>query len=169
MAVFSFTVLISANSYSQEKCATHLLPSHSTESVKRFEAWLQKEAKLQRGETEVVQLPVVVHVIHNGEAIGSGTNISFDQISSQIEVLNQDFRRANPNLGDTDPQFEAYAADLEIEFVLARRDPEGLPTDGVVRVRGPQLGYEFADNVLLKEVSYWPSDKYINIWVVQIS
>src|SRR5688572_26883130 len=40
----------------------------------------------------VLTFPVVVHVIHNGEAIGTGTNLSQAQIQSQLTVLNQDFR-----------------------------------------------------------------------------
>jgi hypothetical protein len=42
----------------------------------------------------VLRIPVVVHVIHNNAngQIG-GSNISFEQIQSQIEVLNEDYRR----------------------------------------------------------------------------
>src|SRR5688572_14225741 len=37
-------------------------------------------------------IPVVVHVLHNGEAVGAGNNISDAQVQSQIAVLNEDFR-----------------------------------------------------------------------------
>jgi hypothetical protein len=40
-------------------------------------------------------IPVVVHVLHNGEPVGVGNNISDAQIQSQIDVLNEDFRRLN--------------------------------------------------------------------------
>ncbi|HAA12911.1 MAG TPA: Pregnancy-associated plasma protein-A, partial [Cytophagales bacterium] len=168
LAVFSFVVLHSPYIFGQEKCATHLLPGYTPESVHRFESWIQKLAPLQRGESEVVELPVVVHVVHNGERIGFGPNISEDQILSQIEVLNEDFRRQNINQEDTNPLFQDLAADLEIQFRLARRDPEGLPTNGIVRIQGSQVSYDFPDNVTLKEVSYWPSDKYINLWVAPL-
>ena len=40
-----------------------------------------------------MRIPVVVHVIHNGTAIGTGANISDAQVMSQIQVLNEDYRR----------------------------------------------------------------------------
>jgi hypothetical protein len=33
--------------------------------------------------------------VHNGEAVGSGINISDAQILSQISVLNEDYKRMN--------------------------------------------------------------------------
>ena len=59
-----------------------------------FEEWLahRKSSPTIRSE-EVFQIPVVVHVIHSGEPIGEGYNISEEQIVSQIRVLNEDFRR----------------------------------------------------------------------------
>lgn len=41
----------------------------------------------------IYTIPVVVHVYHKEEAIGTGTNIAEAVINSQITVLNQDFRR----------------------------------------------------------------------------
>lgn len=38
----------------------------------------------------IITIPVVVHILHEGEPIGTGTNISIAQIHSQINVLNQD-------------------------------------------------------------------------------
>src|SRR5689334_20405883 len=41
----------------------------------------------------VVSLPIIVHVVHNGEPVGTGTNISEAQVKAQIAVLNEDFRK----------------------------------------------------------------------------
>lgn len=44
--------------------------------------------------TEIITIPVVVHVIHNNSSgIIGGTNISDEQILSQIKVLNEDYRK----------------------------------------------------------------------------
>jgi hypothetical protein len=51
------------------------------------------------------RIPVVVHVVHNGEAIGSGSNISDAQIASQIKVLNNDFKRFNADTSKTPSNF----------------------------------------------------------------
>ncbi|MEQ8811601.1 MAG: hypothetical protein RIE59_21200, partial [Imperialibacter sp.] len=66
-----------------------------------FETRIQqktREIELQqasgRGFAGIITLPVVVHVVHNGEQVGQGRNISAAQVASQLEVLNEDFRRA---------------------------------------------------------------------------
>jgi len=84
----------------------------------------------------VLQIPVVVHIVHNGEPYGIGANIPDEQIQSQIDALNEDFRRQNADAGQTLVIFQPVAADTEIEFILAKQDPEGLPTTGIIRVQG---------------------------------
>lgn len=41
----------------------------------------------------IFYLPIVVHVMHNGESVGEETNLSMARIERQIEILNEDFRR----------------------------------------------------------------------------
>lgn len=124
-----------------------------------------------RQEEEIITIPVVVHVIHRTESgeIGgpNNGNISDEQILSQIKVLNNDFRRLPNTLGfNTDP----VGADMEMNFVLARTDPEGLPTNGIVRVYNPRRSYDvFEDIGLLSSLSYWDSDRYLNIWVTTLA
>lgn len=81
----------------------------------------------------LIIIPVVVHVLHRGEPEGNGFNISMTQIQSQIDVLNEDFRRLNSDAINTPAVFLPVAADFQIEFRLACLDPNGNPTDGVVR------------------------------------
>lgn len=53
----------------------------------------------------IITIPVVVHVLHNGEAVNAGTNISLAKIQSQIDVLNEDFRRNNADASNTPSSF----------------------------------------------------------------
>ena len=114
----------------------------------------------------VYTVPVVVHVIHLGEAIGSGSNISDQKIFDAIEGLNERFRNQAGN-----------SIDIEIEFCLAVRDPNNNPTGGINRVDGSSVdnyategiegsGPGGADNVEVKSLSIWPHEDYYNIWVV---
>lgn len=105
-------------------------------------------------------IPVVFHIIHEG----GPENISRDQCVNQIDLLNLDFRRLNPDASNTPAVFQSLGADSEIEFRLATLDPNGNCTDGVVRVFSP-LTNNARNNV--KALSYWPSNKYLNIWVVK--
>ncbi len=171
MKALSFIICFSVGivSFSQERCAT---PPRSEESTERFENWIQDKIQrkktllatnAQRQAAEVYYIPVVFHIIHQGEPIGSGDNISTDRILEQMEALNQDFGKMNPRRNDIVPSdFEPVEANVEIQFVLARQDPDGLPTDGIVRVQGTQTKY---DNDFVKSFSYWPSEDYMNIWV----
>ncbi|MDH5599082.1 MAG: zinc metalloprotease, partial [Cyclobacteriaceae bacterium] len=99
---------------------------------------------------------------------GSGINIPYEQILSQITVLNEDFRRTNPDKADTPAEFLPVAADTEIEFVLAKQDPDGLPTNGINRVKGDKSFWLWTEQSWLKQQSYWPAEDYLNIWVCDI-
>jgi len=161
----------------QDRCGTveyiELLKSRDAlfENSNTFEKWIrerqslkERQAKTQRTQA-TYQVPVVVHVIHNGEAIGSGTNISDEQIQSQINVLNRDYKRLNADASSTPPEFQALAGAFDVEFILAKQDPEGLATTGIVRVQGSKTSWTMSDNYQLKAHSYWPAEDYLNIWV----
>ena len=108
----------------------------------------------------VYTIPVVVHVIHDN----CDGNISLEQIEDGIRVMNEDYRRLNSDTSNTRSLFKPVAADIEIQFQLAKIDPNGKCTEGVVRINSP-LTHEARDNV--KSLSYWPSNKYLNIWLVK--
>lgn len=145
-----------------------------------FESWIADKFNEERsklvpfgthGSGDPDLIPVVVHVIHNGEAYGTGVNITDEQIFSQIAVLNEDFKRLNADTIQTQIEFLPFASSLNIEFVLARQDENGLPTTGIVRARGPKTTYNItiSDRELLSEVSQWDPNIYLNIWVTDLS
>jgi hypothetical protein len=120
---------------------------------------------------QVVTIPVVVHVVY----ADSTMNISDAQVLSQIEILNEDFRRLNADAANTRSVFEPVAADTEIEFCLARRDPDGNPTTGITRTYssgGILFGYfgptDDVKSTTTGGVDPWPSDQYLNIWVCNL-
>ena len=145
------------------------------ESETEFENWIKKKVEQRkalgtaREEATVYTIPVVVHVIHNGESLGTGVNIPDDQILSQIEVLTEDFRRTNADASNTPAMFLPVASDVELEFALAQRDPEGLATSGIVRINGERSQWGIGDNYELKSLSLWPPEDYLNIWVTDLS
>ncbi|MCS6974212.1 MAG: zinc metalloprotease [Cyclobacteriaceae bacterium] len=141
----------------------------------QFEQWLARQGRNMlrqqqaRRESGPYRIPVVIHVIHNGEPLGTGTNISDAQILSQLEVINKDFKRLNADAVNTPPEFAAVAGSMDIEFVLALRDPYGLPTSGIVRVNGGRTSWAVSQETQFKALSYWPSEDYLNIWVLNLS
>ena len=121
--------------------------------------------------TTIIRIPVVVHVIHNSKAgtIGgiNNANISDEQILSQIEVLNEDFRKLQGTLGyNNDP----VGADTKIEFCLASTDPNCKPTTGITRHYSSKSSFDMDyDDGSIKSFGYWPSDQYLNIWVCNLA
>ena len=125
----------------------------------------------------VYRIPVVVHVVHNtanGTSGGAGnSNISDAQILSQIRVLNEDYRKiaGTPGGASTNP----LAVDTGIEFFLATQDPDGKPTTGITRhYYSAQKSFNLFDNqasdlFLLSSIAYWPSNRYLNMWVTNIA
>lgn len=146
----------------------NLLP----ESPEKFEEWMLKAVKTNRNkyrqQAEEITIPVVVHIIHNGEPVGVGKNISEEQILSQLTVINEDFRRLNPDRVNTPDLFTPVAADIEINFTLAKQDPEGLPTNGINRINGGKDLWFIEESFIFKSLSYWPTEDYLNIWVTDL-
>ncbi len=130
----------------------------------------------------VVTIPVVVHIIHNGEAIGVGDNISVAQIQSQIDVLNEDFRRLNSNILSVPAPFRGASTDSLIQFCLAQQTPEGTITNGITRSPKPtQAEYnqtsiptelQCLNKIIIDKIimpsTIWNRDKYLNIWVSEM-
>jgi hypothetical protein len=168
--------------FGQKNCGTvtyqqHLKEQSKLESPEVFENWMSEKVRELRSVSakfrtsrlhQVITIPVVVHIVHMGEAIGSGSNIDDNRVFEQIQRLNDDFRRLNSDTVNTPPEYLGVAADAEIEFVLAKRDPYGLATTGINRVLGTRPVYDLVHNTELKALSYWPAEEYLNLWVVQL-
>jgi len=146
----------------------------SRANTEAFENWLApkveaaKQALKNNKTTGVVTIPVVVHVIHNGDAVGSNENISDARVLSQITVLNQDFRKM---AGTPGYNANAVGADMEIEFVMAARKPDGTATNGIDRVNLSRASWASETLVegTLKPQTSWDPTKYFNIWVCAFS
>ncbi|TFV97320.1 T9SS type A sorting domain-containing protein [Algoriphagus kandeliae] len=142
-----------------------------------FEDWIDQKIEAQRNQPQILAktqeekrlIPVVVHVIHNGTPVGEGANIPFSQIENQIRILNEDFNRMNPDADRTPAEFLPVAASANIEFVLAKQDPDGLPTNGVVRIEGPNNSYLPDDATIIGQLTQWNPEEYLNIWVVPLT
>ncbi len=145
----------------QNRCAMPL----TTEDNSQFEGWLTQKridastSSQARSSGGVYTIRVVVHVIHRGEPIGTGTNLSEPQILSQMEVLNRDFNRFNNDAIKTPEEFKSIAGSMVIEFKLS----------GINRVRGTKTSWTIQDNVSLKSQSYWDAEDYLNIWVCDLT
>jgi len=109
----------------------------------------------------IITLPVVIHVLYRN----STENISLAQIQSQLDVLNEDFRRTNADADNTWSQ----AADTEIEFCLATVGSNGNATSGIIRKQVTRQDWETGDDIKKASqggVDTWNTNEYLNMWIV---
>jgi PKD repeat protein len=131
------------------------------EEQKKIENFVSQNQNPQRSGTKRI-IPVVFHVIHEGGI----ENISKAQIEDQLVRLNKDFSLNNTDFSQVPACHAAVAADCEVEFRLATKDPQGQCTDGIVRVYSSKTNGASNQNGI-KSVSHWDSFRYLNVWVVK--
>lgn len=166
----------------QRKCGT---PSAVNES---FETWIDNEIKKReqfanaKTAAVVYTIPIIFHIIHTGQAVGSGRNLSLAQINSQITRLNEDYRKLNADRTTylTQPALSALHADCEINFCAAKVSPTGavLTEPGVERILASSKGWTsppysgMSPSYLegtVKPTSIWDPTKYFNVWVAEFN
>lgn len=117
-----------------------------------------------RGRAGTTMIPVVVHVVYRNLT----ENVSVEQVASQIDALNADFGRRNPDLTSVPAVWRDVMGDARVQFKLADRDPEGAATRGITRTSTQVLAFRDDDAVKFAAsggANAWPADRYLNIWV----
>lgn len=127
-----------------------------------YQHWLEN-GNFQRSATGTVTIPVVVHVIYSSNP----NAVSGTRITSQIDILNADYGRTNSDAGSTPAAFQGVAANTNIQFCLATRDPQGNTTTGVNRIQNSQASHNMNQASTLKSIIQWDPYSYLNIWVVE--
>ena len=114
-------------------------------------------------EKAIITIPVVFHIVYNTSA----QNISDAVIFAQLDQLNKDFARLNSDAGNTPAAFQGLAANTQIQFCLAQRDPNGAATTGIIRKSTTVTSFSSNDAVKFTANggdNAWNSSQYLNIW-----
>ena len=116
-----------------------------------------KKGNFEKSNTLPYVLPVVVHIIHDN---GVG-DIPDAQVFDAIEQLNNAFAHQGYYAD------QGNGHDTQIQFCLAKRNPDGNATNGITRTSSPLTNMHIeSDDQNLKDLSRWHPNDYINIWVV---
>ena len=117
---------------------------------------------------QVITIPVVFHVVYRTDQ----ENISDEQIMSQLQTLNQDFRKQNSDTINIPAGFAGRAADTEFQFCLAHTDPDGYYTSGITRTRTSVVTFTQNDDFVKFSDKggrgAWDPQNYLNIWVCNL-
>lgn len=115
-------------------------------------------------------IPVVVHVYGSRYNCtnASGLCLTDQKIIDGLNKSNEDFLGTNTQDGPISPEFQAIRENLNVEFVLAQKDPSGNATNGIVRHNREQAGYgdgESHDSQIAADA--WDNFKYMNVYIMQ--
>ena len=162
--------------YAQRHCATEEMWAQEVlqnpELAKARKA-IDKHCEQYRRPEEIlniITIPVVFHIVHNGESVGLGTNISDAAIYAQLEQMNDDFSLMNTDANLIPAEFSGLASNTMIQFCLAQRSPDCLPTDGIHRYNGMQADWSRTQiQSTLKPATIWDRNQYLNIWTVKFA
>lgn len=167
--------LLSSLAYGQPRCnATEKLNEKLAtdpifrENYNRIEQLLNRpNVSFSTNSTNVVvTIPVVIHVLYKT----AQQNISDAQINSQIAILNADYRKLNADFSTVIPSvFQSFGADLELNFVLAKRTINNQFTTGIER-KLVASSFIFDNNYYTADgLPAWDTYNYLNIWVGRFS
>ena len=191
--MFKFILLFSFSLFAQEEfindsiCGSDDLlhiksikyPWYKQSADNVFNRALEYSKKNNFNRQSIYKIPVVFHVVYNTDT----QNLSDEVIQSQLDVLNEDFRRLNANASETREEFLPFAGDPQIEFYLATEDPDGNTTTGITHTYTSNSGFPyisitdlFTGNITLDNVKSsatggvdaWDTSRYMNVWVCNI-
>ncbi|MDO6743598.1 M43 family zinc metalloprotease [Tenacibaculum soleae] len=131
----------------------------------KFNLFTKKQAKNKLSKKAAVAtytIPVVFHVYGD---IQHGKTVTTDKIKVALQKLNDDFQGLNPDFNTVDSYFNARKSTLNVEFKLAKLDPYGNCTEGVVYYPeksgyGNGGGY---DSQIANDA--WDNYKYMNVYI----
>ncbi len=136
------------------------------ESIERKTSQFATENRVETRGGQIT-IPVIVHIVYRTDA----ENISVAQVQSQIEALNRDFNKQNTDVSKIPSEFSSLAADCQIRFQLASRDPQAKPTKGIVRYATKRSSWGANDDIKRPDkggFANWDPSKYLNIYVCNI-
>ncbi|HEX8061495.1 MAG TPA: M43 family zinc metalloprotease, partial [Cyclobacteriaceae bacterium] len=142
-------------------------PEQFENAVRLKIAEMESLRKAGRTQATVVTIPIIVHVVHTGETVGTGLNISKAQVQAQIDVLNEDYRR---KIGTPGYNSSPVGADIEVEFCLSPVDQNGKPMaePGIDRIRGANATWTKEQiEGTLKPQTTWNPNLFFNVWTLK--
>lgn len=114
-------------------------------------------------------IPVVIHIVY----ATNGQNLPESRINSQMQTLNNDYNMLNEDVDLVPAEFQSVIGNVGIEFCLAKTDPSGNATNGVIRkettVDGFSIGTDDIKHDSQGGSNAWDTKRYLNIWVGEIN
>lgn len=127
-----------------------------------YQAALANNQSAQRVAATTYSIPVVFHIM-------GPQNISDQLIIDAIAQVNMDYSRTSADTASVYPTFKAIYKPADMVFVLAKKDPNGNCTNGIIRHDNESIYWNQnggAYNYSGTGTGRWPRDKYLNVYIV---
>lgn len=119
--------------------------------------------KTMKTAATIYTVPVVFHIM-------GPQNISDQVIINALDQINKDYSKTGADVGTINATFAPLYVDAEIRFALAKKDPLGNCTNGIIRHDNDNDVWDQSNTSAYKYsgngTNRWPSNKYLNIYVV---
>jgi hypothetical protein len=140
---------------------------HALKEKRDFDAFSKKFSTERKSKTAksletTYVIPVVFHIYGD---VQSGKTVTYQKIVNHLKELNDDFNGRNADYATVDPFFQPRRGTLKIEFKLAKIDPNGGCSSGVVfhpAKNGYGNGGGYDDQIA---ADAWDNKKYMNVYI----
>lgn len=179
-AMAVFTIAVFAQNHSTEPCMADKITADLALSDPAYAQALQQEHDQAlsnmanasaNGNRVVYTIPIVFHVVYNTV----NENVPDSYIYDQLETLNNDFRRRNADTTYPRSLFAHLGEDVEIEFCLAKRDPDNNSVVGITRTATSKVDWNSdTETNRMKQTQFggkdpWDTENYLNVWIVDLA
>ncbi len=163
----------------EEPCGT-LIPNQAWDDWFNQQVEIYKQnLKDHKVRPQTYTIPIIVHIIHGGQPIGTYPNIDSAQVRTQLTAVNNDFAGVGFNTNTIPSVFQAVLANTDVKFCLAVKNPTGgvLTEPGIDRINYQTNNWanpssqnstnsikNLIDNII-KPATMWDPTKYFNIWI----
>jgi PKD repeat protein len=181
------SVAVSLKAQEIKPCATYEAREYYLKNVPGYAAKLNAAEAASRAEyqaflqqsktakTSSVQptytVPVVFHILHQGESLGTAPNINDNECVLALAQVNSDYARLGSDTNTIDPKFKPLYEDAHMHFALAQKDPNGNCTSGIVHHYDNKTIWNQSDLSNYQYSTYgvgnWNPSKYLNIYIVK--
>ncbi|MFK7001344.1 M43 family zinc metalloprotease [Flavobacterium oreochromis] len=130
--------------------------------TKNFVEDLHKNKSTNNKVSTTYIIPVVFHVYGTTQ---SGKSVTYEKIVNALNAVNNDFNGLNDDFNTVETFFQPRRATLNIQFRLAKIDPNGGNTTGVVFhtvKNGYGNGGGYDDQIA---ADAWDNKKYVNVYI----
>lgn len=139
-----------------------------TQDIQKTVIERKSRVHILRTQSTITYVPVVFHIVLTNPSM-----VTDAQIQLQIEQLNKDFAGINADSTKIPAAFKHLFSKTNIQFKLAQRTPDDVPSTGIVRRTTTHSSFSITDNSVKYTATggadAWDHNRFYNVWITNLS